>query len=929
MTDVLVGRDEPLAQLCELLGRQEGEIALISGEPGVGKTRLVSEALGRTGINALVGTSSPASLGRPFDLLRSAVEPAVRSWVSLPAALTGVAGALAQLLRSVAPAIAGEHRGEPPAPAELIGAGIALVRHLDPALVVLEDLHWADVESLQVIERIVSSPEQPVLIGTYRPEELNAQHPAAELLRVMDGRHGPLHIHLEPFDLDEVHQFVSLALGGRGLDHRLVDQLHSRTGGSPFFLEEILSHSGSDTLELDSRTIPRTLTETIRLQIDELADDDRELLAIASVLGSRFDFDLLQAALGVDERTLITRLRQVVDRRILVEPEVDEFAFRHELVREAILGSLLGRERRRLHDQAFLALREQRPDDYAELARHAEGSRRIQDLVALAPRGVQHYLDAGSTYQALVLAEQALSEMPDHPELCRLAARAAWLMGELDAARRHARRWHAIEERAGSGREVEALGVIGRLAFESRDADTENAVVAEMEGRLACIEPGPDRARILAALAQLHMLNGRDGVAVSCADEAIALAEEHGLDDVRRVAVVERGSALMCSVAGIDEGRQVLQKVAKECEAAGDYVAAARAWHNLMLGTPSEEAERILDAMRAAAQRSGYDSMAVHYYAIKRVELAIAQGDLRQAMLWAGRPRLGGREAVSGAELAMLEVLLALEAGADEQAAQVLDELGFPAVAKFDQAAWTMAARMVLRARDGDLDGVRSSLGTLERSASLPVVLGWALRDLLAAGLDPTEILAVVDDARPDDPRPFLGVRAALAAATGHPDAAALLDQALDDDREVWPNGEDSCREDGAPHHLALVLSAELQLARAKCALDAGDTELAARLAEASAEALANWPGARRDDALALASRGRGGSTAGSELTGRELDVARLVARGMTNGEIAQQLYISRKTVSTHVSHILAKLGMASRTEVAAWAVREGLAGTG
>ena len=124
-----------------------------------------------------------------------------------------------------------------------------------------------------------------------------------------------------------------------------------------------------------------------------------------------------------------------------------------------------------------------------------------------------------------------------------------------------------------------------------------------------------------------------------------------------------------------------------------------------------------------------------------------------------------------------------------------------------------------------------------------------------------------------------------------------------------------------------VAIDAELRIARAKLLLTSGERDAGRDSAQRAADALGEWPGPRRDAALALTratttSAGAGGD----ELTGRELDVARLVARGLSNGAIADELYISRKTVSTHVSHILAKLGMSSRTEVAAWAIREGIA---
>ena len=379
-----IGRAEPLTRLRSIIERAEGDVVLVSGEAGVGKTRLVQEAIGDRRAHTLVGASSPASLGRPFDLLLSAVEPAVRGWTRLPADLSGVGAPLTALLASTAPGLDTGSGSEQPGSSDQIGAGIALLRHLDPRVIVAEDLHWADVESLQVLERLVSSPARPTLVLTYRPEDVTPGCPTVELLGVVEGRGAPLHLHLEPFDLDEVAQYVRRSIGDVW-SPRVLAQLHARSGGSPFFLEQLICHAAADPAGVQDQVLPWSLAETVRLATDDLASDERDLLSMAAVLGSRFDFDLLQAALAVDEAELIDRLRRVVGRRLLVEHDTDEFTFRHELVRDSILESLLGRERRRLHDAAYDAVEAQRPHDFAELARHAMGARCVDNLLALAP----------------------------------------------------------------------------------------------------------------------------------------------------------------------------------------------------------------------------------------------------------------------------------------------------------------------------------------------------------------------------------------------------------------------------------------------------------------------------------------------------------------------------------------------------------------
>ena len=917
----LIGRDEPLTRLREIIDRADGDVVIVSGEPGVGKTRLISEAIGQGRHGVLVGTSSPASLGRPFDLLLSAVEPVVRTWTALPADLSALGGSLGSLLRTVAPGLDLVDAGDGgPAASDQIGAGIALLRHLDPQLIVVEDLHWADVESLQVLERVVSSPAHPTLVVTYRPEDLTVGHPAVELLGVVEGRGAPVHLHLEPFGLDEVAQYVQQSIGDVWSD-RVLAQLHARSGGSPFFLEQLICHAAANPADIHERALPWTLAETVRLATDDLAADERELLAMAAVLGSRFEFDLLQTALGLEEPELIDRLRRVVGRRLLVEHDTDEFAFRHELVRDSILESLLGRERRRLHDAAYDALEALRPDDYAELARHAEGANCVDNLLLLAPKGVEHYLNTGSSYQALRLAEQALAEAPDHCRLRELAARAGWLSGKLDDGMRHAERWLAIEYQRGEGRSTDALILIGRLAFEQGDKERQRSVVDQLAERLGELGPDEERARVLAGLAQYHMLNGDDAEAVTLAEEAIELATELGLEGIRRSATVELGTAVACLTDRVEEGREILARVAKESEAADDYVVAARAFHNLTSFLEPEHAEAAISAMRDSAQRGGFESMAVHFYAFKRAELAMLRGDLKDALAWTVRARQLGRHTRASSELAVAEALLLVEADQADQAAAAIEETaGFGFTSRFEGLPWVRMAEVVIAARSGHLDAARAGLAELADDEQFDALLAWGLRDLFAAGMTPAEIERLISASPESEWRALVQVM--IRAQVDDRDAVATIDDILAGSDGLFLLGAHKVKP------FPVAIDAELRIAKASLCLASGDRENGRASAQEAADRLAEWPGRRRDAALALTRATTVSTSAGGgdELTGRELDVARLVARGLSNGAIADELYISRKTVSTHVSHILAKLGMSSRTEVAAWAIREGIA---
>jgi DNA-binding CsgD family transcriptional regulator len=797
---------------------------------------------------------------------------------------------------------------------ERLRAGLQILLRLTspgPAVVVFEDLHWADSESIALFERIADVERNLLLLGTYRPAEVMRRNPIAGLLDRLERRYTIHHIHLERLGLTETSSFLT-AMTGRPPEYRAAVSLHMRTGGNPFFLEELVRGSG-DLADLCDRPLPWSLAETLRRQVEHLEPDQQRLVEAASVLGYRIPFDLLAAVTGRSEPDLIAALRQLVADGVLVESGEDEFAFRHALVREAVGERLLGRERRRLHEAALDALLATGDADWALVAKHARGAGRYDDVLQAARQGSAVYLGMGSAFQALQLAETGLEEACDDPDLLATAARAGWLAGLWDDADGYARRWH---QRARSVEEsTAALRLRVRLAWEVQDFDHMSALSRELCDAVSELPPGEEQASAMAALAQSARLRDLDDDSLEWAERTVALADQlGGLDGQRLAALLEKGALLAQRAATLDEGRALLAAVADEAEQVGEWFSAAAALNKLVhlpLPTHWGELADLLERMRADAERAGSENLAVAAYYQGRARVLMRKGNLAAATdaIERGRARdLGYRRTLTKVDIhgGFLAGLL-LEAGEIDRAARITQELiGIPGM-EFGTPGleFHIACRrhQLTRVRDLLPEVVAVTQASGGRNGEFMHDLASAA---LAAPLAIDEVVKLVDGL--DGPTVDSSYRRLVAAQLA--EAAGDTQAALADYLTVAANA--------AALPPAALGTAEVGAARCLAGLFRLDE---ARLHITAAEdLLARWSGWRVDQLHAVQERlgMQNAGSPGAVLTPREREVALLIAEGLTNADLARRLYISPRTAAVHVSAILRKLGVASRTEVGA-----------
>jgi DNA-binding CsgD family transcriptional regulator len=899
---MMVGRDHELRQLAQLVTAPRSQVAIIAGEPGIGKTRLVHELLAAVPDDTLVfvGHAEPGSLARPYELLLDALAGHDHGTHQL---------AIDELTDASRSAV------------ERLHTGLRLIGDLtegQPSVIVFEDLHWADSESAALFERIADAPGQRLLVGTYRPDEVTRRHPVSGLLARMERRHEVTHLRLDRLAPPESATLLASATG-EPVPYRTAMELHQRTGGNPFFLEELLrsaatTESGAvDITALCEQPLPWSIAEVLHRQIDGLDAEPRRIVEAAAMLGHRVPFDLLATVTATSEDDLIPALRALVEQGVLVESDDDEFTFRHALVREALTEHLLGRQKRRLHEAALDALLAGSADP-ALVAHHAKGAGRYADMVTAARRGAAIYLDIGSPYQALQLAEMGLEEAADDTEMLGYATHAAWLAGLVEDATDHAHRW--LASAAGPTDRAAALYSLVRLTWDADNYDEMAQLTGDIEALVAELPPGADQAKAMAAVAQSAMLQDEFDKAIDWADRAIALAEQFDLPQIRLAALVEKGASLTNLTSTAQAGREILAGLVDEAEKRGEWLLAARALNNLAQSQPpgslTEHAEQ-LERMRVDAERAGHEATAVAVYFQGRARVAMHEGDLDAAIssLEDGRRRDRGylRRGRRADYHAVFLAGLYLEAGDFDAVADIVESLA--AVPK--QAPMTIPGLAFhLACRRGDITLAQTLLSAVLDATA---VQGWHGQDMahdlvaaaLFAGLPIDRISKLAEALLPRDTwEPWrIMVDAQLAEACGQ--AAAALP------------GYASVADSGA---LAPAVRGTAEVGQARCLLALGRIDEAQAHVRLASELLAKWSGWRRAEVDSLRDRlglAPTGQAAGEPaLTPREREVALLLADGLTNAELARRLYISPKTAAVHVSNILRKLAVASRTEVAA-----------
>jgi DNA-binding CsgD family transcriptional regulator len=908
------GRDAELTvirtELERLLDQGTEAAVVVEGAAGMGKSRLLAEV---------------ASIARSLGIRvgRSAADPG-ETMVELAALLTALFDGTEPLLD---PDALQSLHAEPERRFWLLRDLQQLLERAalaSPLLIAIDDAHWADGGTIAAIRALAMRLTDLPIVWVLALRPPRETTPLVRALEQM-GQHGAPTVVLGPLDSDAVARLAADMLGAEA-DQSIL-QLLAEADGSPFLIVEMLLglreedriRVVGDRAQLIGDDLPRRVHEKMRERLSRLSDEASDAVTVAASLGRTFTFDELARTLGRPASDLLAPVGELLEANLLVERE-EKLAFWHDITREAVRASVPGTARRALDRQAAGVLLEAGALP-VEVGAQLGASAELGDEVAIAT-----LLDAAKALitpdpeTAAAFGRRALEIAPPHDprrgEIVGTTAIALHIAGNSEQAIEFADR--ALRETLPAVQEAEVrLSIAGMFAISPE--------IRIGAGRLALDLPELPavlRARHLACLFHNLVTAGRFDEARDVLAETRS-AVESAADARASFTLKVAQSALEYADDRFGESLELIVAAYRDGIFAGDdqRLRLAHMWHGELLSGADQvdEAMGIAADGLAAAQRD-HQGWAFQMFETWHGRILLRAGQISEAaaLLEARYALEDGTHAAAVLEAAGLvsHARLAIHTGDTREArrlddiAQVMLEQGTPAVRR--HAGWLLAALAMSR---DDAQGARSRLAAITVLPRFPVDIADDIllaRVALATEDEELAQLALTRTRARVDLNPGI---VSLAAAASHvrgllePSAAALAEAAQLFGRAPRPLELATALED---------LGAELTATDRESAIDALGrslalyTELGATWDARRVRSRLRELGVRRRLVAAEADTNGWGA-----MTAAELAVARLVAEGLTNKEVADQLFVSPHTVNSHLRHVFSKLGINSRVELA------------
>lgn len=938
----MVGRDDDLAELRRAFDRAAGgepSAVLIEGEAGIGKTRLLRE------FQAEVATRADVHVGRCLDLgaVRSAYGPLIGILRSIVETL-GVADARAavgigaEALRMLVPEIGeGAVARENTSPDALRGAVVALIEaaaERAPQLIVVEDLHWADDSTLAMLSFLLRSLQEGrvLVLITCRSDDVRRGDAASRFIAETTRARAIERLPLQRLDESATRQLVE-QLSSADLSDAALERLMDRAEGVPFFIEEVSCCA--------SGPLPGSLRDMLLVRFDQLDDDARHVVQVASGAEGMLSHTLLAELAALPDDRLDHAVRGAVSGGML-SIEDDQYTFRHALLREAVHDDLLPGERARLHRGYAEALeaRVRTLDrcDRSSLAHHwrlAQAPDRALAASVAAMHEAKSRFAFASSARFGELALELWEQVPDAEQVVGLAH--LTLMRQLGSILRNAgeaERALTVADRALA--EVDDTTDPAEHARLLRDkaqflsnlglAGSKDLYLQALEIVDAAVDDDRLHATLLNQIAGKYMLASMPREAIITATQALEIATR--VDDPYESSVSHNLRGTCRAYLGQLEEAFVDYREAERLATLSTGGAELRFLVNYsdilgLLGR-HREAFEAAEAGIARARELGVERATGTLMVQNMVEPLLTIGDIGEATSRLSKVPVGKPQVLNDQYVMLTRIrVLAWQGKSDE--AERLHEEWMPALRQtgdLERQAWYRIieddiALAVARGRWSEaLDAVVAMTEddgfVLSHAYRLLLESGWIVAEVRASGQPTDAAVAAI--------RRYWGELPESVRSEGWSSMlGALLDPSIEAMRTAIAASDDP----DAPAIMRGV--ARLELAR--LLVKAGDRgEAQVMLAEAGAAAAMIGHASLQHSiatfahASGLAADERATDdrvTDDLELTARERQVLDLVAEGLSNRQIGERLYISAKTASVHVSAILRKLGVTTRTEAA------------
>jgi DNA-binding CsgD family transcriptional regulator len=933
-----VGRKQELAifhAAAEALRRGEGTVVWVEGEPGIGKSSLVAEALTAASDpewDIGWGVADRLTERLPLQVMLDCL----RARPGSPDPRRAHAGDL----------LSGRRLGLF-ADGDVSVAGVEILAALAdelsaaaPTVLVVDDLQWADEASLVVWHELAASIDQLrlLLIGTCRP----TSRPEVQQVRAGVVRRGGAVITLGPLPEADVATLVTSMVGappGDGLR-----RLTAQAAGNPLYVRELidavvreqaLEIKPTAEISVAREQLPASLTALLSDRLSSVSAETAQMLRAASLLGGRFAVTDLAVVQRRPVSDLAAGLQEAVVAGILVGSG-SELAFRHLLIQQALYGSMPAALSTALHAEAARELAATGADALSVAQQLSAANRPGESwarawLIEYAPA-----LVARTPQLAAELLGRELDETPAREQapdgLVADLIRALLATGSYQEATRRAER--ALTVMTDPDRRAETYWMLARAQLSVGDNDP---AITTMERALASADlPGEWRARILAYLAMLQRGNGDLDAAEATARQALTVAEDdgdvsggfHALIDLWMIRGVRRDHAAALDYVdralrslGDDPGRADLRLYALEVRVFTLQNLARWA-----------DAELALQQVRESAHRSGHPERAT---SVTAAVLRYWSGQWDDALAELGSDDTDTYEFLRERWPALLvHGVAALIAGRQDQRTAARQHLRrglarpIQNPTDLENRDFLVAAHALALEQDGDARRAMQVLAAIipRRDGEMTLTHQW-LPDLVRLALavgDRRMAQAAAQACRAEAAAETRPARAAAASLRCH----GLLESAPDPLREA------------VAHYRAAGPAVELPAALEDLAVvlaERGDEEESrAALNEAVSRydgLQARWDIRRAGSRLrpygirhgTPGRRARRAATGWEALTPTEVKIAALVARGDSTSDIAQGMFLSRRTVQTYISHILTKLGAKGRVEIVREALRQGV----